>query len=398
MVIFIGEIVLLALIACVILLVQAVSGLILGGARLALRKRGMVWIKRLSTAFLVLFIVTLIAVLLVNLLFFEVTARGVMDILHERTGVEIKFEKAEGNLFSGTTTLHGVTIRRMHHKTSTFDLRADVVDLDLDMTSLLTFRPRIESLKLKGVKGKFHRKAKVWRTKPRKAFTVEEFSLEDIALNITDSSREGPPFDVTLTVKKFHTAPFRSKLAIFDILFHSSGSGALNGSPMVVETEETGNITTCRWRLDDFPLELAAAYIRGPFKYISRARIDIDIHGKRDKGGYIDTDWSMWLREIDAVPADDSSSMTHKTTYKIVQYLDRNAPEIPVRFHLQFRDDDFKNAVSLEGAGIWKRSGKMILSIVFQLAKQSKDQIKEKLKEWGKKSWTKIKSIFKKGD
>ena len=99
-------------------------------------RRGFTLARRVGTAMLVGLSVTLAALLLANFVFFEPIARFALARIGQRTGTELEFRSASGNLFAGTFAFEDLTARRVSEKRSSFDLKAHRLRADLDLATL----------------------------------------------------------------------------------------------------------------------------------------------------------------------------------------------------------------------------------------------------------------------
>ena len=93
-----------------------------------------------------------LAGVLASYLFFDPILRWGLARTQAKTGVEIGFERSEGNLLMGQVALEGIRMQRDAARGLAFDVRAERVALDVVLWSLLG-EPRVELAELRGVRG-----------------------------------------------------------------------------------------------------------------------------------------------------------------------------------------------------------------------------------------------------
>lgn len=373
--------------------------LLLGGVHLGVKakKKKVSWLRRLSITVTALFIITLVLALVINFFLFETTARIVLDQVKTRTGIEVAFDSAKGNIFTGTVQMTGVKLKREKHQKSLFDLQVEEMSLDMDMTALITFKAVMEELKVKGLKGTFQRVGKVKRLKPRKPFIIKSFIMENIDVQFSDTTRGEKPVTAVVKVDKMQSAPFRSKMSIYDILFNSTAKGTLEeASSFTIEKKESPDAMRSRWTLFDLPLELIGEYVGGPLKLISEGSIFIEVENQRQTGEKpgIKMDWYLVIRDIKAQVPDEypDTGIKRKMADRVVEYINNHPGEFSFRFSLNIKEETFKNLVSFEGTGFQEALRKQLTAKLVDLAGKTK----EKVKELGKKGIKKFKDFLDK--
>jgi hypothetical protein len=388
LIVFISEFILVLVIAGIVFLISGLLTLLLGGLHLGMKakKKKVSWLRRLSITVTTLFIITL-----------EPCARIVLDQVKTRTGIEVAFDSAKGNIFTGTVQMTGVKLKREKHKNSLFDLQVEKMSLDMDMTALITFKAVIEELKVNGMIGTFQRVGKVKRMKPRKSFIIENFMMEDIDVQFSDTSRGEKPITASVKVKKMQSAPFRSQMSIYDILFNSTAKGTLEEtSSFVIEKKESPEDRKSQWTLNDLPLALLGEYVGGPLKLISEGSVFIEVQNQWQEGKKpgIKMDWHLVIRDIKAQVPDEypDTGMKRRMADRVVSYINDHSREFSFRFSLDIKEETFKNLVSFEGTGFQEALRKQLTAKLVDLAGKAK----EKVKELGKKGIKKFKDFMEK--
>jgi hypothetical protein len=401
LIVFISEFILVLVIAGIVFSIVGIFTVVLGcinlGVKARTKTRKINWLRRLSITFTILFIITLVLALVIHFFLFEPCARLVLDQVKTRTGIEVVFDSAKGNIFNGTIQMKGVKLKREKHQNSLFDLHAEELSLDMDMAALITFKAVMEELKVKGLKGAFQRVGKVKRLKPRKSFIIENFILEDIDVQFSDATRGEKPVTAAVKVDKMQSAPFRSQLSIYDILFNSTTKGTLEEmSSFAIEKKESSETNESGWTFNDLPLALIGEYVGGPLKLISEGSVFIEVQNQRHTGEKpgIKMDWHLVTRDIKArVPEEyPDTGIKRRMADRVVEYINEHSREFSFRFSLDINEETFKDLVSFEGTGFQEALRKQLTAKLVDLAGKAK----EKVKELGKKGIKKFKDFLDK--
>jgi hypothetical protein len=401
LIVLISEFILVVVIAGIIFSIVGIFTVVLGGINLGVKARAKTkkinWLRRLSITFTILFLITLVLTLVIHFFLFDTTARIVLDQVRTRTGIEVAFDSVKGNIFTGTVHMKGVKLKREKHQQSLFNLQADELSLDMDMAALITFKAKMEELKVTGLKGTFRRVGKVKHLKPRKSFIIENFIMEDTDIQFSDTTRGEKPVTASVKIKKMHSAPFRSRLSIFDILFNSTCNGTLQGtSSFAIEKKESPEARESRWTLHDLPLELIGEYVGGPLKLISDGSVFMEVENRWQTGNKspIQMDWHLVIRDIKAqVPEEyPDTGIKRRMADRVVSYINDHSREFSFRFSLGINEETFKDLVSFEGTGFQEALRKQLTAKLVAFAGRAK----EKIKEIGKKGITKFKDFLDK--
>jgi hypothetical protein len=393
LIILISEFILLLVMAGILFLFLGILTVVLGGINLGVRTRTktnkIIWIRRIGITFTLIFIIAILISLVINFFLFEPTARVVLDQVKTRTGIEVTFDSAKGNIFSGVVQMTEVKIKRENHLHSQFDLQAEKIFLNMDMTAIINFKAVIEDLKVTGMKGSFQRVGKVRRLKPRKSFIIENFILEDVDIQFSDMTRGEEPVTASVKITSMQSTPFRSQLSIYDIFFNSIVKGTLEEtSSLAIEKKE--------WTLDQLPLTLIGQFLGGPFRLISGGNVFIKVKNQwHDRGkSVINMDWHLVIRDIKAkVPEGyPDTGIKRKMADRVVSYINEYSREFSFGFSLDIDEQTFKDLVSFEGTGFQEAIRKKMSAIIAVLSGKAK----EKLKEIGKKGVQKFKNFLNK--
>jgi len=399
LIVFISEFILVLVIAGIVFLISGLLMLLLGGVHLGVKakKKKVSWLRRLSITVTILFVISLVLALVINFFLFETTARIVLDQVENRTGIQVAFDSAKGNIFTGTVQMTGVKLKRENHQNSLFDLQVDEMSLDMDMTALIAFKAVIEELKVTGLRGTFQRVGKVERLKPRKSFVIEKFIMEDLDVQFSDTTRGEKPVTAVVKVDKMQSVPFRSQLSIYDILFNSTAKGTLEEtSSFTIEKKESPKDNKSRWTLSELPLALIGEYVGGPLKLISGGSVFIEVQNQRHTGEKpgIKMDWHLVIRDVKAqVPGEyPDTGIKRRMAERVVEYINDHSREFSFRFSLDIKEETFKDLVSFEGTGFQEALRKRLTAKLVDLAGKTK----ERVKEIGKKGIKKFKDFLDK--
>ncbi len=245
------------------------------------------------------------AVLVVNFFFFQPTLRFALGKIGERTGYDVAFEAARGNLLTGTLAMDGVRVTRDTGEGLAMDVTVDAFAVDAQMTSLLSPIVTISSLEVSGVGGSIAPGPKVEgdtaRTSDGEAekrdFVVADARLSGIDLEIAPPGKR--PHHVELITAS--AAPFRSRSALFDLFFRSNLQARIDGIPLVVQTEviaEPGRRTL--WAFEDVPVAtLAALTDRAPISWLQEGRVTARVEDEwRLDDTEIDMDWQIVFSDV----------------------------------------------------------------------------------------------------
>jgi hypothetical protein len=339
------------------------------------------WLKRAAIVLVSLLIVSLLGLLVVNYLFFEPAARLVLDKVKQRTGIEVTFGAASGNIFKGTVVLKRARLRRGHHQKSNFKLTAEEIAVDLDLMALLSLRPSLEYLRVEGLRGTFERTGKVDRQKPRRAYKIDELLVKNLEMTITDHTRGTQPIVLQVKINRLESLAFRSRMALFDILFKSSASGVVNQAPFTVEMQDSEDGCGANWTVHRLQLDRAGEYLFGDFNFIGRGSLDIEVLNRLQTAGVpaIEMQWRLVFRDIEV-----------RGAKRLAAYIKDHAKELALEFRFRIPEQDFKDAVSLKGAGVGEKFRQLFGRTLLKLAVDKK----EKIKEIGQKGMGRVKKFM----
>jgi len=353
-------------------------------------KKKYIWLNRITYIFLSFLIVTLLTLFVLNFFLFESTTHFILEKIKSRTKIAVTFSSATGNIFTGNFELKGVSLHRKNHPKCDFDLKADILNLDLSISSLIYYKTVIDSLYIKGLKGNLTRNGRAKNVKPRKSYTIRDFRLEDIDIYFLDTTKS-PSISANFKVNYLKSALIRSYLFVFDILFHSNIKGSLNGIPFSFETKKIAEGRETKWCAKNVPLNLIGAYAGGYFKYISDGNIDFNVfnHWRIGKQMKIEMDWNLVLRNLKVEFPKTSFNKLNEISDYLSNYINNSQKELTLNLGLQISENSFKGSASIETIDIWMKFGKVFSKEILRMVVIDKGRIKKYSKE-------KFKSIIKK--
>jgi|GEM_PF-4917416 len=165
-----------------------------------------------------------------NYLFFEQTLRFVAEQAGSRHNMQIRFTKAEGDIFKGNLAFQGLAIAKPG-----LELSVETVRLNISPVSLLS-TPLINALTLQNIKGSITQQEALSNTttsQPAPAEVVHtkrnwiahNILIENADITVTKGDKVN-----ALKLQSLKAETLRSDYVITDILFRSDLAGWFNGS------------------------------------------------------------------------------------------------------------------------------------------------------------------------
>ncbi len=320
--------------------------------RRARQRKVAFWIGGIGAA---AFGLTFAALFAANALFFPQTLRLALGYVRWKTEIAVEFDRASGNLWTGSVRLEGVTVRRPAHPTCRFDLRADRLEIDLSYWSL--YSPQgwfdatvFETVNIEKMHGTWEQFGPTRQPTPlaeaeppkkngktarkRKHFRIDRLEMTDIRLDFTDHARPDDPLHVELVIERLDSKPLRSYLALFDVLFRSNLHGTVGG--VFYRFEKRDGET--RWVCDDLPVAILASYFGKPFDWFEKGAVDILVEN-RWKGG-LTMNWSLVFRDFHVAAPPGTDMKTKLTLAPLLFYMNTHDKRLPLEFELNLKKDD----------------------------------------------------------
>lgn len=334
------------------------------------------------------------ALLVVNKFFFAESVRMVFGALESRARIETECAEIGGSVFSGTVTLGKCKIDRTGHAISDFQLELDSVDFDLRLSSLFGTAV-VHTAHISGLRGSVSRQPAQADSdddiaeKPRRAFVIQDLRVEDIAIRLSGFNKDGGEFELPVHVTSATSAPLRSRLALFDVLFRSNISGDIAGAEFEIETGGDSDGRQTFWRATDVPVADLGAVAGGVLSWFHDGVVDVYVEDKWRRGGQleIDMDWRLGFRDVEVQAPTTAGVLARVATGPIVDYVNSHEGNFPFEFQMVVNESQFEYKSSLAAAGLWAAVGESINGLMAGFGidtGKSASETGEKLKEQAK--------------
>jgi len=302
----------------------------------------------------------------VNRFFFEETVRYVFGQVEQRAGIETTCQEIDGSLFAGRVDLRNCTIRRPTDPSSSFDLSVDGITVDIRVTSLLG-TARIDTARVVGLEGwvKNDRsqvndlEASARPEKPRRAFVIGDLFVSGTSIELSGINPDGNPFKLPVEIQQIESQPLRSRLALFDILFRSSASGTIAGSPFEISTSPIADGRQTSWRAEKVPVASFGALTGGPLSWFSAGSVDVFVDDQWQRGNStsIDMDWRLMFSNIEVSAPPGTGALARLASGPLTRYVNSFDGEFPLEFEMVMNENQFEYQSSLAAAGLWTAVG-----------------------------------------
>jgi hypothetical protein len=349
--------------------------------------------KKVLIVLLAIAVVIFGALFVTNKFYFSDSVRMVFGVLERRSGIETSCAEIDGSLFSGQISLGNCRIVRSDHTSSEFELELDHVNFDLQLSSLFG-TAEVQTAHIEGLRGSVNRHrtqadADATGEKPRRSFVIQELKIESVEITLFGVNKDGGSFELPVHVVSATSAPLRSRLALFDILFRSNAAGAIDGAEFEIKTggDSAGRQTT--WRASEVPVARFGSIAGGVLSWFHDGVVDVYVEDnwRRDGQLEIDMDWQLGFRNIEVQAPDTSGVMTRLATGPIVDFVNSHDGEFPFEFQMTVNESQFEYRSTLEAAGLWKAVGESVNSVLTTFgidvggsASDTGDKLKERAK------------------
>jgi len=299
--------------------------------------------------------VTLLVLVALNFFCFDWFVRQALRTAERRNGIVVTFADAKGNLFSGRVALRDAKFVRRGHPVSDFDLTAAKFDVDADVRQLLGGDFAFETVMVSGVRGEFTRTGKRDPTLPRRRFTINRLTVEDVVVEVADRSRPPREVAVPLAVTSLEIADFRSWWAAFDVLFRSTSQGLLDGEPFEIANRPVGDSQETVWTARDLPIHVLSGYFAGPLGWLVDGRVDVDVTTRwmpDDSQPELEMHCHLVARGFAAQVPEGLAALERLIVEPSVAVLNRSEADLPIEFDLVMQKDAFKGQLSPLAAGL----------------------------------------------
>lgn len=346
--------------------------------------------KKMLIAFLAVGALIFAMLFVVNTFYFADSVRLVFDALERRSGIETRCSEINGSVFSGKISLDECAVARAGHASADFQLELDSVDIDLQISSLLG-TAEVQTAQIAGLRGLVRRHEPAEQVdggveKPRRAFVIQDLTIEGVDVTLSGFNKDGGVFELPVQVNSATSAPLRSRLALFDVLFRSNATGAIAGAEFEIKTAGDSGGRQTVWRASDVPVASFGAMMGGVLSWFSDGVVDVYVEDRWRRGDRleIDMDWRLGLRDVEVKAPDSAGAMTRLATGPIVAYVNRHDGDFPFEFQLTLNEDQFAYKSSLAAAGLWTVVGESLNNVLTELGiemPESAEQTGEQLKQ-----------------
>lgn len=270
-------------------------------------------------------------------IFFQPILRHVLDVASETAGMSVDYGRASGSLLGGHVVLQGLEMRRVHDTGLAFDLEIERAEVDVSLWSLIDGPPTLALGHVFGMTGQItpplQNEKKKGLPKPRKAFRADLFSAQDVDLQITPRGEE--PFAVVIDSAR--VAPFRSGLAVFDLLFRSNMKAEIAGQSMLVETRKLGeNGRETRWAFEDVDAaQLQRILPKAPLTWIDEGRITATVSDQWSlEDDFVDMDWRIATVDMQMSVPSQAGRAERVLAKGLGAYVNRFGGDVDFRYQL----------------------------------------------------------------
>lgn len=187
----------------------------------------------------------------------EPTLRMVLGRIQDRTGTQVRFASASGNLITGSLAVNGVTLERKVEGRNAFALEVSHLTADVSVLRLADPAWQLDRLHMLGVKGDFEvveRKEGGGAIAGGRVFEAREVLVSNAELTFVN--RRDVPEGVTTSVEveKLEVAEYRSDWSLYDLLFRSTLAGKVDGQPFTFTRQQAEGKQLVTWHMQSLQL------------------------------------------------------------------------------------------------------------------------------------------------
>ncbi len=333
-----------------------------------------------------------LALILAQTVFFQPLVRRLCAAAKERTGIEVDFSRASGNLLAGRVTLHETALKRTSSPSANFDLTVKELEIDVRLLRLLTGTVSLQSARASGLRGSYS-KLSGPEQPPRKPFQSDVLLVEDAELSYTVQRADRPPFTAPLRVDRLEARPFEAQNAAFSILFRSNAAGSIAGAPFAITGEGDGEGRRTHWTADRVPVAFLADFLGPPFDWVREGTASVSVHDAWKRGPPLEVDlaWKVVLHDPRAAVPERITGLPRRVAESVVAFINRKPREIPLAFVLTLDGNGFMGRMSPEGLALWDAVAD---TLVVELAEAS-GLPPDVLRDWGRAGLQKLKGFLR---
>lgn len=331
-----------------------------------------------------------------SFVFFQPLLRYAMDVASDKAGMRIVYDSATGSLLGGNVTLQNLTMSRAHDTGLAFDLQVTRAEADVALTTLVFGTPTLTFGRVEGMTGTITpplpKEEKKGLPKPRRPFRADLFALQDVSLQITP--REDAPYSVVIDAAQ--VAPFRSGLAVFDLLFRSNMKAEIAGQSLLVETRLiTDDGRETRWAFEDVDAALLKRILpKAPLTWVSEGRLTLNVSDRWSlSNDFVDMDWRIATSQMRTTVPQDAGAGERIVAAGLRKYVDRFGGDVDFQYQLQLDPEDMAQLREGDLEAFWE---KLLSGIVKGgiTKPDAQEDAEEAMEEEAPGAFDRIRSIF----
>jgi hypothetical protein len=283
----------------------------------------------------------LLALVFIDLALYEPGLRLLLDQVERSSGVDLCFERARGNIFTGEVHLEGVTIRH-HDAAADVDLAIDRLDIDIAMLRLFEAQVPITELTLHGVRGTLVREGARATRRHGRGFVIEHLVVDGLAVEFEDRA-SAPVRVLPVAIDHLETAPLRSDAALVDLLCHTSARGRARGLAFTADPRA--------WRVSNIPLGLNDSARLGTLgKWLRGGQLDVVLDCLDANADPFALGVDVGLSGFQVAPPADTGRRA--LAQKIAAAVARVGPRLELRLRLEIDHDRLVGVSSASEIGL----------------------------------------------
>ncbi len=254
-------------------------------------------------------------------------------------GYDLRLGDAELSLLRGTLTVHRLELQ----SADGVGLTIDRLDIDVDLSSILSEQFEFKELRIEGVVGRFAprpRKLGPANTSPN--FIARRMVLSEIELVIASQNE---PLGHHLRIDRIEVLPLRSDYVLYDLLVASQG--LLRVDDRLVRIDRDGI-----WSATGVPLETLSARLGPPFSALRGGTVDIALdpgRGPASTGEQTTLDLRLHLYDAEFSGPRESRASEQAATKALRRAL-QTSDSIVLEVHLPIRAALLHNTLRLAGS------------------------------------------------
>jgi hypothetical protein len=302
-------------------------------------------------------IVTVVAIPALNVLLFEHCLRLALRGVEQSHGIVVTYQSAEGNWLKGRAELREARLQRLGHVISEFDLTVDRLYVDADAGKVISGEFAIESVAVINVRGQYTKIGKRNRAQSRlqQHYTIDRLTIDDAKFEFVDRSRPPRVMSVPMKLTSLEVDNYRSRWALFDVLFRSQTRGTIYGRPFEITSRAAADANESIFKVADLPLSLVGQRVRVPLGGRVDGLVDANIR-------------TTWHPEDESTELNmHCSLLAHNLTVYMPNGMVQRAAgsavasrvprTMPMEFDLVMNESSFDGQTSLLATGILESIG-----------------------------------------